>query len=279
MNLSSLSTINFKRDRASGLVGEMADIKITLETLYDILRNEKKREDLQKIEATFFLDVVSYLREKQALLESKQKSTEVFAIGERDKLEYELRSIKRILKEIYEKREKKILDIALNRSRTGSDIIDTSAMLFEEKEFYQRLLFTLNLFREGILMNMFNGRFPELHGEPKVLTEKKDAPPPAEEKYPAENKNPNHPERRGIFNVSDTRSYDDELRQSNPTTASSGVSETNQTGMTRIKFIHPTPSFVWKDMKVYGPFDPGEEIEIYPEVADLIVRKGRAVKV
>ena len=79
----------------------MADIKITLETLYDILRNEKKREDLQKIEVTFFLDVVSYLREKQALLESKQKSTEVFAIGERDKLEYELRSIKRLLKKIY----------------------------------------------------------------------------------------------------------------------------------------------------------------------------------
>ena len=217
----------------------MADIKITLETLYDILRNEKKREDLQKIEVTFFLDVVSYLREKQALLESKQKSTEVFAIGERDKLEYELRSIKRILKEIYEKREKKILDITLNRSRTGSDIIDTSSMLFEEKEFYQRLLFTLNSFREGILMNMFNGKFPELHGEPKVLTEKKDVPPAAEEKTPAE----------------------------------------NQTGMTRIKFIHPTPSFVWKDMKTYGPFDPGEEIEIYPEVANLIVRKGRAVKV
>lgn len=217
----------------------MADIKITLETLYDILRNEKKREDLQKIEATFFLDVVSYLREKQALLESKQKSTEVFAIGERDKLEYELRSIKRILKEIYEKREKKILDIALNRSRTGSDIIDTSAMLFEEKEFYQRLLFTLNLFREGILMNMFNGKFPELHGEPKVLTEKKDVPPAAEEKASSE----------------------------------------DEAGMTRIRFIHPTPSFVWKDMKVYGPFDPGEEIEIYPEVANLIVRKGRAVKV
>ncbi len=215
----------------------MADIKITLETLYDILRNEKKREDLQKIEATFFLDVVSYLREKQALLESKQKSTEVFAIGERDKLEYELRSIKRILKEIYEKREKKILDIALNKSKTGSDIIDTSSMLFEEKEFYQRILSILNVFREGLLMNMFNGKFPELPGEIKAAAEKKETPVPGT------------------------------------------VSSENQAGMTRIRFIHPTPSFIWKDMKVYGPFDPGEELEIYPEVADLIVRKGRAVKV
>ena len=42
---------------------------------------------------------------------------------------------------------------------------------------------------------------------------------------------------------------------------------------TKIKFTHPLPSFVWKDMKVYGPFDVGDEIEIFPEVADLIVRK------
>ena len=114
----------------------MGDIKITLETLYDILRNEKKREDLQRLEASFFEDVVNYLREKKTLLEMKKESTDIFAAGEKEKLEYELRSIKRILKEIYEKREKKIIDIALNRSRTGSDIIDTSSMLREKKKIY-----------------------------------------------------------------------------------------------------------------------------------------------
>ena len=36
-------------------------IRITLETLYDIFRNEKKREDLQKLEDTFFIDVIGYL--------------------------------------------------------------------------------------------------------------------------------------------------------------------------------------------------------------------------
>ena len=39
------------------------------------------------------------------------------------------------------------------------------------------------------------------------------------------------------------------------------------------------PSFVWKDMKVYGPFKQDEETEIFVEVAELLVRKGRAVKV
>ena len=35
----------------------MDNIKITLETLYDMLRNEKKKEDLQKLDR-FFFDVV-----------------------------------------------------------------------------------------------------------------------------------------------------------------------------------------------------------------------------
>ena len=84
----------------------MDSIKITLENLYDILRNEKKREELQKLEDSFFLDVATYVREKQAYLEQKKDDDNLFASGERDKLDYEVRSIKRILKEIYEKREK-----------------------------------------------------------------------------------------------------------------------------------------------------------------------------
>ena len=99
----------------------MGSIKITLETLYDILRNEKKREDLQKLEDSFFLDVILYLQEKQALVVTKDTKENIFAAGEREKLDYELRSIKRILKEIYDKREKKIIDIALNKSKTDSD--------------------------------------------------------------------------------------------------------------------------------------------------------------
>ena len=46
--------------------------------------------------------------------------------------------------------------------------------------------------------------------------------------WSAINKNPNRPKGRGIFNVSDTPSDNGELMQNNPTTASSGVSETNK---------------------------------------------------
>jgi len=230
----------------------MENIKITLETLYDILRNEKKREDLQKLEPTFYQDVIDYMKEKIAFLEKRGKDNDLFASGERDKLEYELRSIRRILKEIYEKREKKIIDIALNKSRTGSDIIDTGAMLNEEKEFYLRNLKNLDEFRRGIMLNLFKGELPDIgtiHVSSKISSYLEESAP-ALVKEVAEIKEP------------------EVLPEPLP-----------EIKKTKIKFIHPLPSFVWKDMKVYGPFEPGDEVEIFPEVADLIVRKGRAEKI
>ena len=228
----------------------MGEIKITLESLYDLLRSEKKREDLQKLEGTFFIDVVSYLREKQTLLESKQKSTELFAIGDREKLEYELRSIKRILKELYEKREKKIMEIALNKSRTGSEIIDTSAMLSMEREFYHKVLRTLDDFRWGILQHLWRAELPNLPEQRKLeVTEEKEKAllPPA---VPVE-QSPEQPPVEKLF-------------------TSPSISPS------KIKIVHSIPSFVWKDLKVYGPYEEGEEIEMFPEVAELMVRKGRA---
>lgn len=227
----------------------MGEIKITLETLYDILRNEKKREDLQKLDDAFFLDVTEYLKEKQSLLEGTKREDDVFAAGEREKLDYELRSIKRILKQVYEYREKKILDIAMNKSRTGSDIIDTSSMLMEEKEFYQAILQVLDMYRRGILLKIFKRELPDV-------------------------------KQQRISMVSE----ETKLKYHEPANLQQFERKTEKrvgekVGMTAVKFIHPVPSFVWKDLKEYGPFDIGDQTDIFPEVADLLVRKGRAVKV
>jgi len=225
----------------------MENIKITLETLYDILRNEKKKEDLQKLESSFFFDVVAYLREKQALLEMKKEGENIFAAGEKEKLEYELRSIRRILKELYEKREKKILDIAMNKSRTGSDIIDTSSMLREEKEFYTLILQSLDHFRRGILLNLFRGELPSISSQMQ----------------------------RVEINVEQRK---EQIKAELQEKTEQQAQEEQKPVKTKIRFVHAMPSFVWKDMKVYGPFDVGEETEIFPEVAELLVRKGRAEK-
>tara|TARA_Y100000310_G_scaffold324031_1_gene385342 strand:+ start:16818 stop:17480 length:663 start_codon:yes stop_codon:yes gene_type:complete len=216
------------------------EIKITLETLYDMLRNEKKKEDLQKLEDSFFLDVAKYVREKKALLDTKRENEEIFASSDKSKLDYELRSIQRILKELYEKREKKIIDIALNKSRTGSDIINTSAMLREEKKFYEEILQSLDLYRKGILNHLYTGNLPDI-GAKRINLKAKPS-------------------------------------QVNTTIEPIEAPPVQESAKTKVKFLHAMPSFVWKDMKVYGPFDEGDEAELSTEVVNLLIKKGRVEK-
>ena len=45
---------------------EQKEVVVTFETLYDALRREKSRDDLQNLPKSFFTDVLVYLREKQS---------------------------------------------------------------------------------------------------------------------------------------------------------------------------------------------------------------------
>ena len=49
-------------------------VAITYETLFDILRMEKRREDLQELQKTFFQDAVHYLKQKKERLSQKDAS-------------------------------------------------------------------------------------------------------------------------------------------------------------------------------------------------------------
>jgi DNA replication initiation complex subunit (GINS family) len=248
----------------------MQDLNITLETLYDILINEKKREDLQKLNISFFFDVVNYLKEKKTILEDKKDEDDLFAAGEQEKLEYELKSIKKILKEIYEKREKKIIDIALNKSRTKSDIIDTSAMLKEEKDFYGQLIGLLDGYREGILLNLFRGEVPFFQKPDIKINSTVKRRPELSEKS-EENLETSQETTKGTNEI--------KARGEQSFPMKTNETEENKSQLKKIRFLHPVPSFVWKDMKEYGPYEKGEETELFEEVADLIIEKERAEEV
>ena len=117
---------------------EATEINITYETLYEVLKKEKDTADLQKLDPVFFEQFTSYLNEKKELLE---KDESLFSLEEKKKVEKQIDNAKRIIKEIYERREKKILNIALIKSRTKSNVIDTSSFLENEKNFFNNVLF------------------------------------------------------------------------------------------------------------------------------------------
>ena len=145
------------------------EIKITFETLYDLLMREKQREELSKLDESFFRDVIDYLKQKLAVLEKIGKDNDLFAIGEKDKIEAELKSIRKVLRDLYERREKKIIDMALNKSRTGSTMIDTDAMLEEEREFFEDAAEIMDRYRKGVLMNLFKADMPSMEQRKMVV--------------------------------------------------------------------------------------------------------------
>ena len=136
----------------------MQEVVITYETLFELLKREKERADLQKLEPTFFSDTINYIRDKKKILEAKSDS--VFAPEERKKTERQLENIYKILKELYEKREKKMIQLALDKSRTHSNLIDASSLLKEEKVFFDAVTALLDRYREAILYTVMNEKLP-----------------------------------------------------------------------------------------------------------------------
>lgn len=132
----------------------MSDIKITYETLYEFVRLEKSRPELQELEPTFFEDVLSYLKQKQKILDEAKYKTDIFSAAEKEKTATQIRNIKKLIKELYEKRESKIFNMAINKSRTDVNIVDTTNLLPEEKKLYECILSDLDIFRRGILYNI-----------------------------------------------------------------------------------------------------------------------------
>ena len=135
------------------------EVIITYETLFELLKREKERTDLQKLEPAFFSDTINYIKDKKKILEAKSEDS-VFAPEERKKTERQLENIYKIVKELYERREKKIISLAVDKSRTKSNLIDTTGLLKEEKVFFDSLTNLLDKYRDAILFAVLNEKMP-----------------------------------------------------------------------------------------------------------------------
>jgi len=150
--------------------GSMTKVIITYDTLYEILRREKFRSELQLLDGDFFDNVLSYLNEKSAILESQKNRDSIFS-SEHKKTERTIQNTKKLLKELYEKRESKIVDLALLSSRTSLLDEDLLAMLPEERKLYDELLITLNLFRKGIVLKLLSDEKPDINQQKGIKSD------------------------------------------------------------------------------------------------------------
>jgi DNA replication initiation complex subunit (GINS family) len=135
---------------------EQKEINLSYETLFDLLKREKERADLQKLDEGFFNSLVEFIKEKK----HASQNPSLVSFDEKRNLEREAENIKKLLIDLYGKREKKIIGLALDKSRTKSTIVDTSTLLKEEKEFFDALIALFDRYRNGILFNILDGRLP-----------------------------------------------------------------------------------------------------------------------
>src|SRR3990167_1855467 len=103
---------------------------MTYEGLYESLRKEKTATDLQMLSKDFLKSLVEYVEEKEALVKSQTDPLES------QKKQLELHNIRKMIRELYERRESKIFQLALFSSRTHEKP-DLSPLLLEEKELFQ----------------------------------------------------------------------------------------------------------------------------------------------
>ncbi|HLD10978.1 MAG TPA: hypothetical protein VJB89_02765 [Candidatus Nanoarchaeia archaeon] len=148
------------------------DVVITYESLYEMLRLEKFRKELQKIDQNYYENVTNYLKEKRDILKSQESKDSVFASKSISKTRKQIENVQKILKELYERRESKIIQMALFSSRMNSDVGNRGIFLKQEEFFFDQLVQIFNQYRMDVLDSLIRGNF--LLSEPKSIKKEED---------------------------------------------------------------------------------------------------------
>ncbi|MBN1275377.1 hypothetical protein JXA12_03725 [Candidatus Woesearchaeota archaeon] len=232
----------------------MADIKITYETLFDLLRRERNREELQKLDPSFYADVLAYLAEKQALLErhGPQRVYDVSADAEKARIQFH--NIKRILRELYDRREKKLVLLALSKVRTGAHVTDAQSLLPEERSLLDELTVLFSKHRVEVLEHVLRRAAPA--EELPLATEEQASGQETPLRHPSSEESP-VPRARSA-------AHDD------------SPEEAALAGGGKVRFVKAVPRFAGGEGDVFGPFSPGDEASLPEKIAEVLVRKGRA---
>jgi DNA replication initiation complex subunit (GINS family) len=162
-----------------------------------------------------------------------------------DNAEVQLRNARKIIEDIYNRREKKIFGLALTKSRTKSKLVDTSSLLPEEKVFFTKVTHLLNDFRSDILLKLLSKEVPIISGCEEEFTEKI-----------SEDKNEKQSKKEEVeYCINDKEDLSSEVL---------------------IDILEYVDKFVGPDLEIMGPFEKGESIKVCLEVAEALVKKGVA---
>jgi DNA replication factor GINS len=219
------------------LVIQLAEETITFDLIRKIQREEQRQPKLTKLPDNFYSNVASYVMQKKRLAENKEDK----------RMTLEIKSIEMLVEDVFNRRERKIINTAINSARTG---IPPENMIDEEMAFYQGLLSFIKTRRNDILKNIMN--------EPEIKEEMK-------EKIEEETKEKMKPEEK-------TKETAIILSSTPVLTTTTGITAKDLTSL--IVFKEDVPSFMGADLKQYGPFKKGDIAKVPDENMRVLIDRG-----
>ena len=123
----------------------MTDEEISYRTLRKIQQMEKNTSILIDLDNNFYKNLKNYIFDLNKHLKSESNE------HKKKMLDEEIENTKKIIINIYEQREKKILLTAISKARGGTP--DLNNMVSIEKTFFDSILNLINSFRNNVLEN------------------------------------------------------------------------------------------------------------------------------
>ncbi len=237
------------------------EITLSYELLFELVRREKNRDDLQKLPKNFYPKLSEYLKEKQKAL--SQENSDLFTPEEIEKTRVQIQNTKKLISDLFERREKKIISLALNKIRTQSAIIDTSAVLREETHFYEKLMQILSEFRGEVLLNLHNKSLLNYIPRPHEYQETKKEEVKQETRHEAA-----HP-----------KAEDTSLSKASLHAAKSEMSDRPKDDTKSVRFVAKIPKFMGKSMEIYGPYNEDDIASFPVQIANILIKKGKAEEI
>ncbi len=230
-------------------------IKITYESLFELLRNEKNKEELQSLDKEFFKNIIEYLNEKKSILDKPDDN--IFIESEKQKARHQLENIKKITKDLCQRREKKIISMALIKSTVGANV-DESNLLEEEKLIFDYLVDLFDKYKTNVLNKIIEGVAPDKDGliVNKIVN--------------------NINIKEGINKIGTIKDQKyDEVIKNGIFDENMEIKEENKV----IRFLQYIPSFLGTDLNNYGPFEPEDIARLPCRMAKLLIDKKAAEEI
>jgi DNA replication initiation complex subunit (GINS family) len=102
--------------------------EMSFETLFEVLMRERNREELQRLEPGFFDDALTFILNEEGLVHPSNHTGF-----------QRVRNLRAMLRDLYSRREQKIIRLATMSSRGSTGQVDRAAMLEHEKELFLEL--------------------------------------------------------------------------------------------------------------------------------------------